>query len=247
MKPETIVKIKNEIIEFSRKILPQQLSLEELKRAFPFHSLFFTDEGLRAFKVQRTLVTRMGMQLYPKIALLIAQDKYSRAYLNHDIEGEADVGMIAKADRILDELRIGIRKPDAEREWREIIASASGEKRKHKIRADLFIEDFETGPLFMEIKSPRPNIDVCTESKRKILYFKIINYNLNVEAYLAFPYNPFIKRENYSHRFTLRIMDIGREVLIGEEMWDKIGGKGTFNELLKILEEVKKELKTSKT
>jgi predicted Rossmann-fold nucleotide-binding protein len=26
-------------------------------------------------------------------------------------------------------------------------------------------------------------------------------------------------------------------------MWDKIGGKGTFDELLKILEEVKEELK----
>jgi hypothetical protein len=38
-------------------------------------------------------------------------------------------------------------------------------------------------------------------------------------------------------------MDIEREVLIGEEMWDKIGGKGTFDELLKILEEVKEELK----
>jgi hypothetical protein len=38
-------------------------------------------------------------------------------------------------------------------------------------------------------------------------------------------------------------MDIEREVLIGEEMWDKIGGKGTFDKLLKILEEVKEELR----
>jgi len=244
MKPETITKIKEEIIQFSRKMLPQQ-SIEELKRAFPFHSIFFTDEGLRAFKTQRTLVTRMGMELYPKIALLIAQDKYSRVFLNHTIEGYADIGMIAKADRILDELRTGQRKPDAIKEWNEIIASASGGKRRHKIKADLFIEDFENGPLFMEIKSPRPNLDVCTESKRKMLYFKIINFDSKVEAYLAFPYNPFIKRENYSHNFTLRIMDFEKEVLVGEEMWDKIGGRGTFDELLGILEEVKEELKIS--
>jgi hypothetical protein len=242
MKQETIAKIKDEIIQFSKKILPQ-FSIEELKRAFPFHSIFFTEEGLRAFKVQRTLVTRMGMQLYPKIAFLIAQDKYSHVFLDHDIVGEADTGMITKADRILDELRTGMRKPDAIKEWNEIINSATGEKRKHKIRADLYIEDFRPGPLFMEIKSPRPNLDVCTESKKKMLYFKIIKYNSKAEAYLAFPYNPFIKRELYSHSFTLRIMDIEREVLIGEEMWDKIGGKGTFDELLKILEEVKEELK----
>jgi len=243
MKPETITRIKNEIIQFSKKSLPQY-SIEELKRAFPFHSIFFTDEGLRAFKVQRTLVTRMGMKLYPKIAFLVAQDKYSRVYLNHDIESEADTGMISKADRILDELRTGLRRPDAVKEWDEIINSASGEKRKHKIRADLFIGDFKPGPLFMEIKSPRPNLDVCTESKKKMLYFKIINSNLKVEAYLAFPYNPFIRRENYSQNFTLQIMDIEREVLIGEEMWDKIGGKGAFGELLRILDEIKRDLRS---
>jgi len=96
----------------------------------------------------------------------------------------------------------------------------------------------------MEIKSARPNLDVCTESKKKMLYFKIINPNLNVEAYLAFPYNPFIKKEDYSHTFTLQIMDIKKEVLIGEEMWDKIGGKGTFEELLQILDETKKYLRS---
>jgi len=243
MKTEIIAKIKKEIIQFSKEALPQY-SIEELKRAFPFHSIFFTDEGLRAFKVQRTLVTRMGMKLYPRIAFLVAQDKYSRVFLNHDIEGEADTGMISKADRILDELRTGLRKPDAEKEWDEIIKSASREKRRHKIRADLFIEDFKPGPLFMEIKSPRPNLDVCTESKKKMLYFKIININLNVEAYLAFPYNPFIKREDYSHTFTLQIMDIKKEVLIGEEMWDKIGERGTFEELLQIFDEVKRYLRS---
>jgi hypothetical protein len=39
-------------------------------------------------------------------------------------------------------------------------------------------------------------------------------------------------------------MDIKKEVLIGEEMWDKIGGKGTFEELLQILDETKKYLRS---
>ena len=33
-------------------------------------------------------------------------------------------------------------------------------------------------------------------------------------------------------------MDMDKEVLIGEEMWDKLGGSGTFDELLDIIEEV---------
>ncbi|MEM3423147.1 MAG: TdeIII family type II restriction endonuclease [Nitrososphaeria archaeon] len=246
MKQETIAKIKDEIIRFARQILPQQYSVEELKRAFPFHSVFFTDEGLKAFKTQRALVTKMGMKLYPRIALLIAQDKYSEAFLDYDVEGYADTGMIIKANEIVNSLRDekSVRKPDMLKEWDEIVSSSSGKKRKRKVRADLFIGDYEKGPLFMEIKSPRPNLDVCAESKRKMLYFKIIKYPFYAEAYLGFPYNPFVYRESYSHSPTTKIMDMEKEVLIGEEMWDKIGGKGTFDKLLEILDEVKRELRS---
>jgi hypothetical protein len=31
--------------------------------------------------------------------------------------------------------------------------------------------------------------------------------------------------------------------LIGEEMWDKLGGEGTYEEILDIVEEIKRELK----
>ena len=65
-----------------------------------------------------------------------------------------------------------------------------------------------------------------------------MNYGRKVEAYLAFPYNLFVYRERYSHSITSRIMDLEREVLIGGEMWDKIGGKGTYNNLLDLLEEI---------
>ncbi|MEM4675748.1 MAG: TdeIII family type II restriction endonuclease [Nitrososphaerota archaeon] len=247
MNTATINKIKQEIIRFALEILPREYSLEELKRAFPFHSIFFTDEGLKAFKIQRTLVTKMGMQLYPKIAYLIAMDKYRKVFREKTIEGVVDEGMVQKADRIVDELRKGKRKPNASQEWEEIKSSVSGRMIKIKVKADLYIEDYPDGPLFMEIKSPRPNLDVCAESKRKLLYFKIISYHLNPQAkpqaYLAFPYNPYIRRESYSHRFTAQIMDMENEVLIGEEMWDKIGGKGTFDELLEIIDQVKKELR----
>lgn len=79
-----------------------------------------------------------------------------------------------------------------------------------------------------------------------MLYFKIIHYPSHAQAYLAFPYNPFVRRENYSHNFTTQIMDIENEVLIGEEMWNKIGGKGTFDKLLEILDQVREKLKTGK-
>lgn len=122
----------------------------------------------------------------------------------------------------------------------EIQAVNSGKLREIRLIADLFIEDFSPGPLFMELKTPLPNLDICAESKRKILTFKTLYLDKNPQAYLGLYYNPFYPEE-YKHSFTKRVMDMKREVLIGEEMWDTLGGKGTYQELLKLIEEVAKE------
>jgi hypothetical protein len=37
-------------------------------------------------------------------------------------------------------------------------------------------------------------------------------------------------------------MDMDKQVLIAEEFWDKIGGQGTYEELLQILAEIEQEM-----
>jgi hypothetical protein len=86
-----------------------------------------------------------------------------------------------------------------------------------------------------------PNLDIAAESKKKILTFLALHRGNHPQAYLAFAYNPFISREAYNHPFTSQIMDLEAEVLMGEEFWDKIGGKGTYSELLDVIAEVKKK------
>ena len=50
-------------------------------------------------------------------------------------------------------------------------------------------------------------------------------------AFYALPYNPYGKREDYNWSFPARWFDMKNDpvVLIGNEFWDKIGGKGTYN------------------
>jgi len=227
MKETTRVEIRNFMLVFARELTEIPFTIEELKKAFPFHTLFFPDEALVFFKQQRSIVTKMGMVLYPKIAETIARDQHHKVYPNYEITGRLEVAKINVIDRITNDLRAGGVRPDFNREVREILGATGGGEREVKIIADLFIEDFKPGPLFLEIKSPRPNLDVCAESKTKMLFFRALFQNRHPQAYLAFPYNPFICREKYSHGFTEQIMDIEKEVLIGEEMWDKLGGKGT--------------------
>ena len=109
---------------------------------------------------------------------------------------------------------------------------------KRKILYYLLIED-------IELKTPLPNLDVAAESKRKILYYLLIEDRQGVsgaQAFLGLTYNPFLTRERYSHSFTKQIMDMDNQVLMGQEMWDFIGGPGTFDELLAIIEDVHHEL-----
>jgi hypothetical protein len=257
MRSETREKVKEFLFNFAKEIIEEErkkiggLSIEKLRHAYPFHSLFFKDEGLLAFKLQRSIVTKMGKKLYPRLALYIARDRYNKVYIDHKLGGVVPEAWISGADKIVDELRQGKRRPNTLNEWNEIISLPKQTMKPFEVVADLYIEDHEEGPLFMEIKSPLPNLDVCAESKRKMLYFKVIAYitlyptkgKLGV-AYLGLPYNPFMTRESYlqNWQIIMRVFDVNKEVLIGKEMWDKIGGPGAFNELLKIIDEVREEV-----
>ena len=90
-----------------------------------------------------------------------------------------------------------------------------------------------------------PNLDIAAESKRKILYYLAIMNRQGIpgaQAYLGFTYNPYLTRELYALSYTRQIMDMKDEVLIGNEFWDFIGGSDTYDELLEVIEEVRKAL-----
>jgi hypothetical protein len=245
LKAETRDTLKALFFDFARKSAPQY-TVEELRRAYPFHSLFFPDAALLYFKQQRSLVTSMGMSLYPQVWELIARDKYSEVHSNYELPGNLPEPVVAAIERIITELRTGgrrARKPDVQREMREILSAPRQGQIEVRIIADLYVGDFHPGPLFMEIKSPLPNLDVCAESKKKLLFFRALYEGRRPQAFFAFPYNPYVRRGSYAWGFTKRIMDVDKEVLIGEEMWDKLGGEGTFDELLEVIGEVARKLR----
>lgn len=52
-------------------------------------------------------------------------------------------------------------------------------------------------------------------------------------------YNPWgIEKEDYDHSFALGYMDIEKQVLIGKEFWDMVGGAGTYEDVLSIYQKV---------
>ncbi|MBP6785949.1 MAG: TdeIII family type II restriction endonuclease [Candidatus Promineofilum sp.] len=238
MKAITRQTVHNLLKTFTQTSL-QDYDIEKLKRAYPFHRLFFDDAGLVAFKRERSIVTKMGMRLYPEIARLIALENYSDVAREKVIQGELDEAAVNAIDRIVRDLRAAKRQPDHELEWLEIRGTATTSVNVPvRVIADLYIGDFQGGPFFAEIKTPVPNLDICAESKSKILTFESLLHEQHARGFLAFAYNPYVTRADYAHGFTKRVMDLEAEVLMGEEFWDVIGGNGTFSQLLTIIDSV---------
>ncbi len=230
---------------FAQKSL-KSYDVQKLKQAYPFHRLFFDEMGLLAFKQERSVVTRMGQQLYPELAGCIAREHYTQVALEYEIAGQLDKETTDTISRIVRELRSGQRQPNQAVELAEVytaVAIPQSAPVEVRIIADLYIGDFPQGPFFAEIKTPVPNLDICAETKQKILTFAALHYQDNPQGYLAFPYNPFISRSEYKHPFTKRVMDLQSEVLMGSEFWDILGGEGTFAQMLEIIEEVGSELR----
>ena len=221
--------------DFAMEHLPKRdkWTLEDIRLAYPFHRLLFTEEAILGARVERSVVTSMGTELYPSIARTIAEGRFERVSTEYTIEGEVNDAACNMIEQIVTELRTPRRRRETPREpchkdeVSDIFNSPGGGRTNRAVTADLYIEDFNDGPLFIELKSPLPNLDIAAESKRKILYYLLIMDRKGVsgaQAFLGLTYNPFIDREAYAHSFTKQIMDMERQVLMGSELWDMIGG-----------------------
>ena len=187
----------------------------------------------------------MGTNLYPPLAREIARDRFEDVHLEQVVEGDINDAAVNMIDEIVRELRTPLRsrsskrRPDHELELSEILGSRGGGQVRASVTADLYIGDYIGGPAFIELKTPRPNLDIAAESKRKLLYELTICERGNIpgaKALLGLTYNPFITRQEYNHSFTRQIMDMEQQVLIGSELWDFIGGPGTYEELLALID-----------
>ncbi len=253
MRTQTRDRVWSILYEYAVSQLPKltKWTLADIKRAYPFHRLLFSDEAVLAARVERSVVTTMGDALYPSLAKAIGEDQYTEVLTEHVVEGVVNDAACNMIEQIVTELRTPKsqrttpREPDHETELSEVLNSPGGGQTSRAVTADLYIGDFADGPLFIELKTPLPNLDVAAESKRKILYYLLIMERKGVcgaKGYLGLTYNPFLTREKYGHSFTKQIMDMNDQVLMGQEMWDLIGGEGTFAELLEIIDDVHSHL-----
>ena len=197
-------------------------------------------EKVASYSFIHSLATTLGMSAYEKIAEIVASAHYDEVKTGHDVEGEITNEENSVISRILQEIKNGTRTANKKQEIKEILKCKNNGGRKIKIKADLFLRK-GNDEYYIEIKTAKPNIDVFVKSKQKLLEWVALRKK-KVNTILAIPYNPY-HPEPYS-RFTMQgYLDEEKELYVAEKFWEFLGGKGTYEEVLEIFDEVGKEFK----
>lgn len=219
------------------RVQQEPWDVEEERRLRPFAFALVPEEVWKGAKFERSFTTSFG-SAWEELALLVARDKYDHAERGGRYSGHLHQEQLAQIQRILNELDARRRHPDWDDEFRSVLEAASGELVEVGVIADVHAWNNDGTHHFFEVKAPKPNSDQTKVSKEKML--KLSAMLGTTCAYYALPYNPYPSRAEYGHSPPKRWFNMSTDdvVLIGADFWNKVGGPGTWDDLMVLVEEV---------
>jgi len=237
--------IKEYLVE---KIRQKLATYDPETNSMPFHFRLLGKDRMALFSFIQSVNTILGTSIFEQVGKIIAEPRAKRTIGQYKaFEGYISSEAVLKIDSIMRELRSTSRSPDKEKETKEVLAVAGkGEMgKKLKKRVDLFVEMKDGTEYYFELKSAKPNINEFTGIKKQMLDWIAMRGSespkAKVKTIVAIPYNPYEPKPY--ERWTLQgLFDLKEEVLVGIEFWDLLGGKGTYEDLLKVFEQAGLEL-----
>jgi len=200
----------------------------------PLYAALVPDEIFKGSHFERRFVTPFG-GVWEKLAHVVANEYHGDCTKGHLINGEVNSGRLKRIQEVLNRLehkKKGVEKvkPNWEDELKYIL-KGKGKSIPTTVVCDIFIDSKKTGKKYaFEIKAPLPNSDQTKVSKEKMFKLMAMEPQKVDFSYFALAYNPYGKKEDYNWSFPLRWFNMQNDasVLIGNEFWELIGGKGTY-------------------
>lgn len=211
--------------------------------SMPFLTRLIQDsEKVAAYSFIHSVATTLGMSIYEDVSKIIAEETSDECFTKYDVGGVISREQKSVIDDIVRKLRNGEREVNNAEEVKLVLESSAkdGKAQKEGRIADFYMCRAGNEHYF-EIKTVKPNIDVFTKSKTKLLEW-VARRRSPIEVFLAFPYNPYHPQPY--ERFTEQgVLERKKEFLVGEEYWNFLGGKNTFEQLLALFDTVGKKFK----
>ena len=190
---------------------------------------------LRASRIERSLSGSTGIQ-YQEIAADIAQSNGYSAETDVQVAGRIPFAVRNYIDKVTAKRKTAA--PNVAREntiLRRRLVEGLGQATADDVTLDLFV-NINGNEYYFYMKTPQPNSDQARSIKARLLEVKALRLPDPVQAIVVFPYNPDPKKQ---HRAGSKYLDYdGKEVLVGREFWDLLGGRGTYTQLVSIFGKV---------
>jgi len=213
----------------------------------PLYAALVPDEIFKGSHFERRFVTPFG-GVWEKLAQVAAIKGLGKCDLGKSITGNVPEERLRRINETLNKLEHGKKgedrvKPNWDAELKYIL-EGDGELIPVTVICDVFAEDVANNKKYsFELKSPLPNSDITKVSKEKIFKLYSMKPVQVTSAHFVLPYNPYGKKEDYKWSFPFRWFNMTQDksVLIGEEFWDFIGGKGTYQLFISEINKLGKE------
>lgn len=252
MNNETKIKIEKHLNLVMDKILKRRtidepFDEDSIKNTNPFGYRLVPVEVWKGSKFERSFVTSLGQGIFEQVAKIIAEGTGAKAINQHTETVKLNTWQVEQIEKVLKNQRSQkgrkqVTTVKTVKEELEIIKNLDIDRYEEKnILFDLYIERSNGNKEYYSLKTVKPNLDQTEKAKRDIL-IKMAAED-NSEAFFALPYNPAGEGQVYKsvHPIPYKLFDIERDenVLIGKELWNKIGqSEKTYDELISIFEKV---------
>lgn len=204
----------------------------------PLYAALVPDEIFKGSHFERRFVTPFGTA-WEKLAVAVGSVYHGSCTKGTRVDGTVGKESLRRIQEVLNRLEHGTKgekkcKPNWEEELKYVL-DGGGEPIPTSVTCDILIKSERTGKTYsFELKGPLPNSDQTKVSKEKMFKLLAMEGHPIDGAFYALPYNPYGKRENYEWSFPARWFNMKEDpcVLIGEELWDMIGGEGTYKHFI---------------
>ncbi|MCY3552596.1 MAG: TdeIII family type II restriction endonuclease [Candidatus Poribacteria bacterium] len=207
----------------------------------PFHHRLLGKDRMALYSFIHSLNTKFGTSFYEPVAMALASERFRVVRTQVKPADKISTQAHQRIQTIIDGLGTADRNPNKPleiQEIREVCRAGTLEKVK-LTRVDIWLENYE-GELFLfDLKTVKPNKGNFKEFKRTLLEWTAAELARDpgaaVNTMIGIPYNPY-EPKRYE-RWTLKgMLDLEHDILIAEELWNFIGGEGTYTDLLDAFE-----------
>jgi len=216
--------------------------------SMPFHYRLLGKDRMALYSFIQSLNTTFGTSIFEPVAVALAKNNFKKVEKQYVIGNQINSECQNVIQNIMNNLTLGST-PNKQKEIKLIRTAArkKGSINKMKtVKVDLYLETFDGDMFFFDLKTAKPNISNFKDFKRTLLEWVGIaltnNSKAKVSSLIAIPYNPY-EPDPYE-RWTIKgMLDDKKELLVGKEFWNFLGGDGAYEEILDCFEQAGIKLK----